>query len=595
MFLEIASCGHCGGLPCKMEYFTGRETEIFEVMDNLKDNNYRGVIVVAPPGYGKTSLVVQVAHKFIEEDNFVIYVSSRGVTSLYDFACKIIQALGLDPGLNPIREALSRLRSRDQNTVLVVDNIDDLLHLDGSNNDLKERNTASKMGGNTCEKQLATTIDLPGIGPVNKRKVACAEEFQNFLDEIGQTCSNVKTLITSRQKLEFVRTLRWMKELEPLSISNAGNLLMKLCTSLSQKQAEELGQICGGIPLNLCNIASLIQSKGYATTEGLLSGYIEELSSSPPSKLMRVFHSQKKCLDLCFQRLDPQLQELLVSISVFPGMFTLEQAKVVSQHSVQAVDMVEKIEALVEHCLVRFDKCPKQYSVHSFIRSFCIVQGQNDHLKDCYKKAKENFVDHYVTLLEDLYNTFLSKESRKAIVDYRNEKENISQLLSMCTNEEEIGVKTGKKCIDVINMAAPMIAKVTGRTEFERIFNLLAYRWCQDHRRYADCLVSIGMKIVLACACSPRICASALEDAMTYLRVANKLQEDNGIAEGNGRAQCLAKLGRCNVRHGLTEDGLQMLADAQNVRRDQLQKDSGVISQVLLAACFNDFAGVLSD
>ena len=71
---------------------------------------------------------------------------------------------------------------------------------------------------------------------------------------------------------------------------------------------------------------------------------------------------------------------------------------------------------------------------------------------------------------------------------YKKEKENIKQLLFWCADDKETDNESGEKF--VVNMAAPMMVKVTGRTELEHIFNMLAYRWRRDHRRYADCLTS---------------------------------------------------------------------------------------------------------
>ena len=117
---------------------------------------------------------------------------------------------------------------------------------------------------------------------------------------------------------------------------------------------------------------------------------------------------------------------------------------------------------------------------------------------------------------------------------YKKEKENVKQLFFWCADDKETDNESGEKF--VVNMAAPMMVKVTGRTELEHIFNMLAYRWRRDHRRYADCLTSNRHEDRSACACPPRTCPRALRDAMKYPRVANKHQVDHKITEGNGRA-----------------------------------------------------------
>ena len=92
----------------------------------------KAVEVVAPPGYGKTSVVVETAHRLIEyHGKYVAYVNPRGVTCVEDLGVTIIEALGEVPGDNTIQETLHRIRSlRTKNVVLMIENLDNLLHLE---------------------------------------------------------------------------------------------------------------------------------------------------------------------------------------------------------------------------------------------------------------------------------------------------------------------------------------------------------------------------------------------------------------------------------------------------------------------------------
>ena len=562
-------------MPCQVDYFTGRNSELDEVLRMLNNNNYKGGAVIAPYGYGKTTFAAEVAARVIEKGKIVIYVNLHGVTSVDDFAYKVIHALGFEPGIKATAEALARLRSLKEHTILMADNLEEIIHL----------------GRNQAQPLEEKNIELPHVNLVSKKKSTYKEDFLDFLELIKQNCSNVKLFVTSEEKVDFVQFPLWTIQLEPLSDTESGELLQRLCTFLSREEAEGLGQICDGIPLNLCNIASTIQSEGYTGTKGYITRYIERLSSSPPSKLMEIFTPQKNFLDFSFERLDEKGQEMMISFSVFSDAFNLKQAEIVTKHVIEPHSLEEKLKELVKRCFLRFDICKEQYSIHSFTRKFLIARVESGFYKEVYAFARESFVNHYTFRLEELYNQFLSKNSQIAIGVYRNEEKNIKQLLSWCADYKAIDDEKGKSVVDVINMAAPMIAKVTGRAEFESLFTMLAYRWRHDFKRYADSLVSIGMKVVLACACSPVLCPRALGDAMVYLKVANQLQETYGITEGNGRAQCLSKFGRCNVRLGSVEKGIEMLTESKDVRCKQAENDKTAASSVLLAACWNDFAG----
>ena len=89
------------------------------------------VEIVAPPGYGKTSMVIEVAHRLINEGKFIVYVNPRGVTCVEDLASDIIEALGFVPSEETITEATRRLRAlKAKSAVLLIENINNLLHLE---------------------------------------------------------------------------------------------------------------------------------------------------------------------------------------------------------------------------------------------------------------------------------------------------------------------------------------------------------------------------------------------------------------------------------------------------------------------------------
>lgn len=73
----LPEAGHCGSLP-DSTYLVGRDDTCEQIITLLTSN--KAAEIVAPPGYGKTSVVVEVAHRMIKRGKFVAYVKPRGVT-----------------------------------------------------------------------------------------------------------------------------------------------------------------------------------------------------------------------------------------------------------------------------------------------------------------------------------------------------------------------------------------------------------------------------------------------------------------------------------------------------------------------------------
>ncbi len=68
---NVKQSGHGGTLPDRT-YLVGREGTCEELISLLTSN--KAAEIVAPPGYGKTSVVIEVGHSMIKRGHFVAYV-----------------------------------------------------------------------------------------------------------------------------------------------------------------------------------------------------------------------------------------------------------------------------------------------------------------------------------------------------------------------------------------------------------------------------------------------------------------------------------------------------------------------------------------
>ena len=130
------------------------------------------------------------------------------------------------------------------------------------------------------------------------------------------------------------------------------------------------------------------------------------------------------------------------------------------------------------------------------------------------------------------------------------------------------------------------------KQEFQLLFYKLARR-CPFHMQLRSaCLTNIGMKVVLSCTCTPHICQRALNQAKEILTQANQIQSTAKDVSDATRAQCLSKLGFCCVCEGRVSEGNEYIKIALKLREDRAKEFKKGEDQVMVAACFNDSAGL---
>ena len=560
--------GHCVILPDRTD-LVGREDILELIMNTLTSN--KAVEIVAPPGYGKTSVVVEVAHKILEKGKPVAYVNSRAVTCVEDLEGKIIEALGALPVQYTIKETMGCIKALQSKSVtLIIENIDNLLHLE----DKVSKEKYVQECGDYCAKMRG------------KYKKA---DFLRFLTDLRQ-CPTVHLVLTSRETVDCsVRCPSVLIELLPLSEEDSATLFTKRDNSPDNELVRELVRICGGIPLVICTVLTILERENPENLTRRLSTssprlLIEELNPDFITNEDRI----DKCLAVCFNRLTHENQDVLAKISTFPHRFTENQFLAVFK-SPPGLDLRTCINGIKHSSLVRFDRRSCHYFVDSFIRNFISLMPQHE-------EAKSVFIRHYSDLAIALCKQFLSQDSQSAIKCYRNEKENIREAMTWCGDDHpELDQKTREYCIRCFNKSAVFLAKMMRKQEFESLFCKLSYRCRYDMHLYSACLTNIGMKIVLSCACTPHICVRALHRAKCFLSRANEIQSSVTAVDDATRAQCLSKLGFCFVREGHVETGYDLLNQALKLRKERTEHSMKDKDKVMLAACHNDLAGSVEE
>ena len=529
---------------------------------------------------GKTSTAIKVANDRLKSDSrtVVVYVNCRYITSLDDLAEKALQQVYHYPVENPISELKNRLKSQDCYTVLLLDNFEFLLYLGDIGRDTPNEG-AMEQGWMT---------------PPSKKS-----EIMKFIAEIVMISRKVKLLVTSSERVVFPGLGQGDVHLACFEPEESFQLLQRACQDVvvDQKCVEQLSEICSGIPLVLYTLAlshndllTLVERMNSSSPQDTFE-FLRRIQAVPMEEKINV------CLDICFGRLTAEEKNILITLALLRGRFTLPRAEKIFQSSTlreyqltdNALELAKR--SLLEQNIVR-GVC--FYTFLRVIRDYCRKKG-SDHprFREVFVNARNVFIDHFLTFLTDNFRLFLSKNASDAITAFRREEENVMQLIEWCGNGGMTAEQIGR-CIDVFNSVGELLAKMIGKKKYEFVFKLLRNKSEErrDQKRLSECLTSLGIKQVFHCSCLPGLCDAAAERAKEYLVKGDRIQSslDLDINTGNSRAQCLSKLGRCLAKEGQFREGKEKIQRAIDIRQGHGEEDI-----VMLAATYNDMAGTWID
>ena len=568
------ACRDLSHLPRPTRQFVNRKQEIEDIKKHLllkQENDCSCVLVHGAVGMGKTATAIKAANEIRNNDDntVVVYINFRNVNSCDDLGVKIAQQIYSFPLNESIAEIKRRLiREKDLLVILLLDNFQCLDPLDRNHDE--EANVH------------------PEIKRIDQTEVLKVKEF---ITEIISSSTNVKLLVTSSVCVDFPETCQRIVRLRPLERSASFELLKNTFSTdhpLDEEIAYKIAGFCDDIPLALISLASwqdhppdLVQMMTNANPRDKFEKFIA-IPSTDKSKKIDV------CLDACFYRLDQDLRHTLICLSLFKGHFTMSTAQ-----GVFCSDGLElRILQLAHRSFLEKNKlvpsAPCWYRLLGVQKLYCQNKAQEGDVQQVYENGRKSFIDYFLSLLEEVFKKFLSKSALEACDMFRQEVENIMQLLDWFKGDA-MDKEQRLRCIDVFNKAAELLAKMMGEERFNAVFNLLKDKCLQlqDKERLSDCLTSLGIKKAFSCFFSPHLSVEAGKIAKDYFMEADRIQSDLPIDTGNSRAQCLAKYGRCvSIIDGKFAEGKEMIQKAIDIRKTHGEED-----RVMLGATYNDLAG----
>ena len=540
--VDIPTVKYNKGLPCKVWNFIGREEYVTAIVNYLIGPAPRLSVIIAAPGYGKSTLATEVGWKMFEDNEFsVVYVSVRELKSLECLAKEILNCFGVNHGNKPVCQAQHTLSSLKQKTLLILDNTEDL---------------------QICEDE--------------------GKKLKTFIEYLGRNARLLRMLVTTRKALGLLSSFECQdKKLVPLAEICSVKLFMTLAKEGETEAAVcvKLGAACGGIPLLLRIVASLIRNN-YDPIE-----LLKKLTSNPNAVLrMKNPDSEEYRRDLLkFLRdhLDRDLLNALIRVSAFPRAFSAKDATVVFTDQENCRTFLAR---LVGHALLHVSE--GTYSLHPLIQSICRKDVEVIGLEEDANNAEHLFNSHYIELLDKARQGFVDFNACKSAIDeFNTNRFNISQAVHNCLKREEN--QSSNKCLSACIAATDFLAKVISSDEFHKLFNhCCGYAGrINDHKRYSDCLTALGFRHIIDSAhlkLNPKA-LEVLEQAYDIQMC--KLSPHERRYEGH--AHCKSKLGLCYVMQG--EDEMKMERGVALVR-EALELRTTLGDPVPLAAGYGELA-----
>lgn len=332
-------------LPVPLTSFVGRETEQDVARHLLRQ--HRLVTITGSGGAGKTRLAVEVAASSIEEHpGGTWWVELASATGAAEVGERLVMALGLVPvaGLDPVEQVV-RLCQAGAPVLLALDNAEHL---------------------------------LDAVADVSTRILAA--------------CPPVRILVTSRESLGVPGEVVWripslavppagaVDGPEALQHYDATRLFVDRARSvrpnlaIDARGAALVGQICmrlDGIPLAVELAAARTRSMTLERIAAGLNDAFRLLTGGARTMLARQ-QTLLASIAWSVDALGDRERAVYRRLAVFVAPFTLDAAEAVAADGVlvEALDVIDLVERLVDKSLVQFDDGAGRYSLLETLRQF---------------------------------------------------------------------------------------------------------------------------------------------------------------------------------------------------------------------------------
>ena len=382
-------------LPDRLSNFTARDNEIGNVITSLVKEKKAVVSLHGGPGFGKTSIAIEVSHKLNENPNISVVFSQLTFATNVD---EMIRQLCIDVGVNyeddPKSSLILWLRKIESKVIFVMDNIDNLIH----------------------DKDIDPSHFYEFIRLLRKNS--------------SQTC---QIITTSRISYEIPELVTVEVKIEEMDDGACMKLLKNHCPGQDDEFLRELAKRCGKIPLAMCVAGPRVKEfkKPHELLQHLQQQPMKTLQSRKTNKYV------DQAIKMSYQKCSDEDKKILIRLAVFEGSFGKDAAETVIEKD--SLDAANILHGLVSQSLIK-QLAEFRYSFHLLIKEFLVEQrnGENE-MKKQAMRAELLMVEYYLKLGYHLtmesYSKDGYKESREAL---KEEAHHVQNVLEICCQKNEL-------------------------------------------------------------------------------------------------------------------------------------------------------------
>ena len=410
LFVFILEPRRTSTLPCQSNYFVGRDAVVDQIKEKLTTNSSRMIIMIALTGMGKTEVATCVGHLLQKEHWPVVYVKAKKLIEICQEILYQVDHRHWTLNSDVISHCKRKLSELEDDTIVILDSTED----------------------------------------AQKEK-----EFYDFFEHIVKFAPKIRTIITTQYDIivnNLISASIHKIRLDPLDSSSSSKLLMQIAPRISKSIAEEIGKLCDGIPLFLSCSGSMM-ADGFCPEV-----FARELRKNPvrvirDSEHLNLIYTN---IDRFFRLLPHLVLRNLVRLSVFPTIFSVNDVRFLFEGDYEVQTVKTK---MIQYCLLKELNDGEIFTIHPFVKTYCKVERETLGMVNEGRSAETAFNHHYLEILQDLHNLFLTRDSSEAIRRFREDKQNIMEAFEncLCDSSEH---KEKVFAVDVANEVVDFLAKV---------------------------------------------------------------------------------------------------------------------------------------
>ena len=395
---DLGTC-YSRSLP-RVDTFVGREEDIRNITGYLDftSSDVEVVHIVGPPGFGKSTLAKKIGHILLRKGVKVHYADIRQITNWDAIAEKIMLSIVDSTKHKLTFDHLERwVHKQYSNTLLILDNCDEVFE--------------------THKENLLDGIRALALSSYKKR---------------------VRYILTSQKWEADVGNFQ-LHAIYNLSSEAASQLLSKLAPSLTDVQKMQIAELTGNVPLALDVVGAIFKFPNAPTAEEV----IQSLRENPVTTLSssKIHSKLDVSIGLAYSYLSPELKQLCLNLSQFPGSFSGESAFAIFDISSKfqmtgsgmnrLIDRESPLDMLVQRSLLQFNSAQKRFYFHQLIQKYFLhVTSQEEEGSKLLKLHFESkFQLYFAQTLDKILKDYLL--GHLAVTVLNDEKHNLEYMFSL--------------------------------------------------------------------------------------------------------------------------------------------------------------------